>query len=352
MRPVRLDATGLTGPTRGQARGPGWRRTSRGFYVPATVDGARVEQRILEASVVVPPGCAITGWASLRWQGAQWFDGRESSGRPLPVTVLVSTRDIRPQPGILPCGEGTSPGQHLLVDGVPVTAPAWTVAFEMRRATSLARAVSALDMAAYSDLVTLEEVRRVIESQASWTGVPQAREAVDLACENAWSPAEVILRLAWVRDTRFATPLANHPVFDLLGRHLGTPDLVDPRAGVVGEYDGVLHLRREQRVADIHREDAYRRHGLEVVRWASGDSAGRFVARLRAAYGRAERRTFSLSCTTTPPPGWVSTVTVAQRRALSGAQRARLLRYRSNESRAPSADHSAGVLRGDTGDSP
>ena len=39
-------------------------------------------------------------------------------------------------------------------------------------------------------------------------------------------------------------PLCNVPVFDRFGQHIGTPDLLDPVAGVVGEYDGALHLER------------------------------------------------------------------------------------------------------------
>ena len=42
--------TGTSGPTPKQARGRGWRRTSRGLYVPADVDGSNPEQRIVEAA--------------------------------------------------------------------------------------------------------------------------------------------------------------------------------------------------------------------------------------------------------------------------------------------------------------
>ena len=60
--PVRC---GPGGPSRKAARGPHWRRTSHGFYVPASVTDDDVRQRIVEASVLVPPGGAITGWAAL-----------------------------------------------------------------------------------------------------------------------------------------------------------------------------------------------------------------------------------------------------------------------------------------------
>lgn len=329
MRPVRLDPRGVAGPTRAQTRGARWRRSSHGFYVPAAVDSDRVEQRILEASMVIRGGGAVTGWAALRWQGARWFTGMSANGGRMPVTILASTLDIRPQPGIVGSGEGTSPDRIIDVDGVRVTDPAWSTAFLMRRAPSIARAVVALDMAAYDDLVSLAEAAATIAGQRSWTGVPQAREALALASENSWSPQETLMRLAWTDGTGLPMPLANHPLFDLTGRHLGTPDLLDPRAGVVGEYDGAVHLARERRLADVRAEERYRQHGLEVVRWLAGDPVDSFRERLLSAYRRAGARTIPLACTVVPPPWWTPTTTVARRRSLTADQRARFLRYRA-----------------------
>lgn len=64
VRPMRLDPTGVTGPTRGQARGPHYRQTSHGWYVPSEVDEAPVEQRILEQSMrVIRRGAGIAAVA-------------------------------------------------------------------------------------------------------------------------------------------------------------------------------------------------------------------------------------------------------------------------------------------------
>lgn len=329
VRPVRLDPAGRTGPTRGQARGPSWRRTSHGFYVPSTVDGTDVEQRIVEASVVVPPGGAITGWAALRWLGGVWFGGTGVRGEHLPITVLVGSHDIRRQAGIVGCGEGTSPQDIVRIDGVPVTVPAWSAAFMLRRSAHPWHAVVALDMTAYSDLASIEEVAMVIHAQTSWTGVPQGRWALGWGSENAWSPAEVIMRISWGVRGGFRCPDANVPLFDRGGRHIGTPDLIDPIAGVVGEYDGPHHLEREQRVEDVHREERFRSHDLEVVNWMAGDRQDDFLTRLAAAYRRAARHSGPRSWTIEPPAWWTSTLTVDQRRALTAEQRARFLRYRS-----------------------
>ena len=71
---------GLAGPTKGQAKGPRWRRTSQGYYVPSHVDGGLVEQRIVEAGVLIVRFGGVTGWASLRWQGGYWFHGDGADG--------------------------------------------------------------------------------------------------------------------------------------------------------------------------------------------------------------------------------------------------------------------------------
>src|SRR6187551_1047548 len=73
--PVPADPEGVAGPTRGQSRGPGWRCTSRGWFVAATTTDELVEQRILEAFVAAGPDAVVTGWASLRLQRAGYFDG-------------------------------------------------------------------------------------------------------------------------------------------------------------------------------------------------------------------------------------------------------------------------------------
>jgi hypothetical protein len=54
---------------------------------------------------------------------------------------------------------------------------------------------------------------------------------------------------------RLPQPLVNQPVFDLDGNFLGTPDLLDPEAGLVTEFDGIGHREREQHRDDNIREE-------------------------------------------------------------------------------------------------
>ncbi|MBS44373.1 MAG: hypothetical protein CMH83_14650 [Nocardioides sp.] len=310
VRPVRVGDPG--GPTPQQARGPHWRRTSRGWFVPADVE-LTPRQRVLGASVVLPAGAAITGWAALCWRGARWSDGH---GRAVPLAI--GRADVRSQPGLRIVRERPGAWEH--VDGVAVAVPAEAASYEARRAADLAEAVVALDMAAYSDLVSPAEVETVL---AGRRGAPQARRALALADENSWSPQETRLRLVlgagWI---------CNAPVFDLDGRHLGTPDLIDAEAGVAVEYDGDVHLARGARHRDVRRVGRFAAAGLEVVTALAPDlhDPRALLAEVDVARARASGRT--RGWTAVPPPWWTATDTVAGRRALPSGRRW-LLRHRA-----------------------
>ncbi|WP_323791694.1 hypothetical protein [Nocardioides sp.] len=330
--PVRCAPTDPTGPTRKEARGPRWRRTSHGYYVPASTPTDDVRQRIVEASVLVKPGSAINGWAALCWLGGRWFDGSTARLSARPVSIVTSTHDIRRQPGIAPSAEGFDPRMVLWVDGLPVADPRYATSFEMRYAVSDLDAVKVLDAAAYSDLVSIAEMAAFLETQYGWTGVPRARRAVPRADENCWSLMEVELRDVWTENAGLRRPLCNQPIFDVrTGAHIGTPDVFDPVAGVAGEYDGDLHLVRSQRDRDLRREGVFRAHNLEVVTMTASDRRDpwAFVGRLHTAYRHAERhpvedRTWTIE----QPHWWTDASTVAARRAMTADQRRRFLAHR------------------------
>lgn len=332
VRPLRVDPQGRLGPTRAQARGSRWRRTTHGFFVPAYVDPVVPEQRIVEAAHFLGEHSSVTGWAALRWHGATWFNGSIGPERPeRPVQIATTRGAIRAQPGVAVTSEYIPPRDRMVVDGLRVVTPVCAVAFEMRYAPSLVAAVRAFDMAAAADLVSTAELLDHFEWLYHWIGIPAARKAAQLVDENAWSPPEVDVRLAWPLELELAPPLTNRPVFDLRGRHLGTPDLIDVEAGLVVEYDGPLHLVGERRSADLVREDGFRAVGLDYLTLVSADrrDRSRLAARVRAARSRAPftppaRRAWTLDA----PPGWTPTHTVDLRRRLTEDQRDRLLRYR------------------------
>ena len=140
------------------------------------------------------------------------------------------------------------------------------------------------------------------------------------------------MRLAWTRLAGLPEPRCNLPVFDRRGHHVGTPDLIDPVAGVVGEYEGVVHLERGQRGRDVRREQAFRDVGLEyfvmlAADWRDDTAA---LARMHSAYRRARSGPAGpRQWTVQPPPWWKPTDTVNARRSLSRSERLRLLAYRA-----------------------
>lgn len=309
VRPVPLDPEGRAGPTRGQAKGPRWRQSSRGLYVPTSVE-TTPEQRVLEASMLLPPGGAVTGWAALRLWGGRFFDGLGPDGRPLPVP-LVTGPDVhlRARPGVTFLRDRISSDEVRMRYGVPVTVPERAVFDGMRKAHHVRAAVTVLDMAAAARVTSVKRERAYVEGHRGWQGVGLARRAVGLADDNSWSPQETSLRLIWELDARLPRPLANREVFSRrTGALLGVADLLDPDAGVVGEYDGGEHSGARRRSRDAGRDGAFRDHGLEVFRITYVDvlDPAAVVARVRATYARASRHTpRERAWTLEPPPGWV-----------------------------------------------
>lgn len=330
--PVRIDPTGEAGPTRAQARGRRWRAAFHGWYVPDEVDADDPYQRILEASVLLPAHGAVTGWAALRWQQAVWFDGIAQDGHsPRPVPLATGGRTLRQQHGIIVSEERLPPSELCVVDGLRITHPLRSTSFEMRHVRFDDQAVAALDMAAFCDLVSIEEMAEYVARMLPVTGVPRCRRVVGLADENSWSPLETRMRLLWEGSGERPRPLCNVPVFDRWGRHVATPDLIDPVAGIVGEYEGSVHLVAARRAQDLRREHELRDLGLEYVTMVGADleDPGGLQSRIAAAYERARRHPAEVRAWTIDPPSWwVSTRTVAERRALDEALRERLLAHR------------------------
>lgn len=291
-----------------------------------------VEQRIVEAAAVLPTYGGITGWAGLRWLGGVWFDGLAEGGRTeRPVVLATADSSIRRRLGIKVSEERLDPTELTTHAGLVTTTAVRSLFFEMRYAPGRTSAVVCADMAAYSDLVSQAEAVGFALANPGWTGIGRMRDALPDMDENAWSPAETRMRQVWRHLAGLPRPLCNHPVFDLAGQLIGAPDLLDPIAGVAGDYDGSLHLERAQRARDVRREALFRRVGLEYVTMLAADARepNAFVARLLEAYARAARVPASDRLWTIElPRWWIPTFTVEQRRALDDDQRERLLRLR------------------------
>lgn len=305
--PVRLDPAGRRGPTRGQARGPQWRRSSHGFYVPAAVDGSVPEQRVAEAVPLLTGYGVVTGWGALRMHGACWLDGRTTDGvELLPVTVTrgrhIATRGRH---------EGVRErfdhvGTWTEVAGVRVHLAPRALVDEMRLAPVLEHAVVSADATRAAGLVTSPQVEAALSELRGWQGMRLARTAWALSRDRVKSPRETRLRLV-CRDAGLPQLLVNVPVFSLGGVLLGFPDLFDVEAGLAVEYDGQDHLGLARRRSDHLRSEAFRAHRIEDVHVTAIDmvrpaTLGRRLrdVRARCAFLAPRERPWTL----TPPPGW------------------------------------------------
>ena len=263
--------------------------------------------------------------AGLHWAGGHYFPSTTRGGaEQLPVALAVDNlRRLRRQPGLEICEEYLEPSDVTLVDGLAVTRHERSVCRLVRAARRLEDRVRILDMAAFDDLCSLAEVEAYARGQL--TGRPYVSriwEALPFADENSWSPMESVMRIRWLQSRRVRL-LVNAPIFDQAGRHLITPDLLDPIARVAGEYNGAPHLGLGPQERDLDREEVYRSLGIEVVTMMSTDLAGdeRFIGRLASAYRRAAGPRRTVAWTLDPPDWWVDTSTVARRRELGGLER-------------------------------
>ena len=312
--PVRLDPSGAAGPTRGQARGRRWRRTAQGWYVPASVDGTLPEPRILEQAVRLPAGGAVTGWAGCRLWGGAFFDGRAPDGQTLvPVPLVVGGGNVRGDSAVRVMRDRLVPDEVVVRFGVPTTRVLRSLFDAMRTSDSLREAVVAMDMMAAAERVSVRRMVDYLRSRTGWRGAPLAAEALRWASEDSRSPNETRMRLVWRLDAALPAPLVNRPVFDRRGRLLGIVDLLDPAAGLVGEFDGADHRGARRHSDDVAREDVLRRHGLEVFRVTGPDLARpvRVARRMIEARNRSRWETeVDRRWTDEPPPWWEKSPTL------------------------------------------
>ena len=291
VRPVPVDPSGAEGPTRAQAAGSRWRQTSRGLYVPAATPTEVPEQRIIEQAARLPRGGAVTGWAACRLAGAGLIDGLAADRRTtLPVPLALGVRGrIRADRQVLLVYDALAPGDVAQRHGIPSTRVLRATFDAVRLAEDDREAVVVLDMMAAARLVSLRRMAAYVSLRAGSTGVAANRAALSHASEHSRSPNETRLRLIWERDARLPVVHVNCPVHDRTGRLLGIADLLDEEAGLVVEFDGADHRRARRHTDDVRREDAFRRHRLELTRETGLYLRDRHlvVARLRAARGRA-----------------------------------------------------------------
>ncbi|PBC48997.1 hypothetical protein CJ179_19765 [Rhodococcus sp. ACS1] len=177
-----------------------------------------------------------------------------------------------------------------------VTSLARTVA-DVARSEFLDEAVVIGDSALRRGVVSIDDVRAVLDRHGRRKGIGAARRAVALFDERSESPGESLSRIR-MRECGMPAPDLQHEVRTCGGAFVGRVDFFWERWGVVGEFDGMGKYRfGSGQAGDIVareklREDAIRDTGLEVIRWVWAD-LGRFdavKARFERACARSRRR--------------------------------------------------------------
>jgi hypothetical protein len=289
VRPVRVGAD-LT-PDR--ARGRGYVRTSRGLYVPSSVDRGLAQQRVVEVAARLPASAAITGWAACLLHGAAWFDGLARDGRTeLPVGVAVGARGgVRRQSDVAVSFERLPEWEVWRRYGVRVTRPERAVFDEMRRQGER-EALVVLESALAGRITSLERFRAFALAHRSARRYAVVAWALPRARGGARSPAEVRVRTVAEEDAGWPRLLVNRVVLGPAGEGLGEVDLVDEEDSAAIEVDGADHRDGTQQAWDITKEEGLRQVGLEVAR-VTGRQAlepDTLAPRLRAVRGRALAR--------------------------------------------------------------
>ncbi|WP_139978714.1 hypothetical protein [Nocardioides litoris] len=290
------------------ASGPTFERVGRGLYVPA--GRARTpEQRAVDAAARLAGDGShghVTGWASLRWRGAAYFDGLDSAGQhEVPVQVTFpGHRNCRAWDGVVVSRRSIGPEEAEVVDGLPCTTVARSLFDEVVRRDELWSGVQAVCMAAAAGLISTWLFARYAGECHSRLGAPLVREVVSLSADEFLSPREPWLWLVWQLVAGLEPPLVNHPVYTPDGSLLGVPDLFDPVLGLAAEYDGEIHRGRARHRRDVVRAERFRDHGVHLVQVVAGDTRREAASRILQVRGRAVAASGRAARWTVERPAW------------------------------------------------
>ncbi|GAB3996534.1 hypothetical protein [Nocardioides marmoraquaticus] len=287
VRPVRLDPEGVTGPTKGQARGSQWSSTDHGWYVPSSAPRDLPEQRILEKSVRLPRAGAVTGWSAGRLLGARYLDGhdRRTTAR-LPVQLAIGPhRSLPASPDVEVLNHVLLPRDRQERHGIPTVTGVRAAYDAARTARSVTDAVVAIDMMVVAGVCRLDELAAYALEQPQ--DCARVMRAIALSSPYSLSPPETELRL--VLDPTGSELLVNPDVYDVEGRLVAMVDLLDEAAGLVIEVNGAQHGEVASTAADVRRAQVLESLGLEVcIVMGTEVPRARLVRdRVRFALGRA-----------------------------------------------------------------
>ena len=185
---------------------------------------------------------AVTGWAAfagtVRRSSTEQVGGGEGE---LPVPLVVATRSSDP---ILVHPDFAGPARTSPSGPSSRRAPGRDRATSAVRRSCVAptaRARGQRDRDGRGRPADLAAALRQVRGQRNaWTGYPRP-ERRGAGRDGCRSPQEFRMYLCLAPRRRASRAPVNREVYDLDGRLIGVPDLFDPEAGLVGEYQGEDH---------------------------------------------------------------------------------------------------------------
>ncbi len=188
--------------------------------------------------------------------------------------------------------DASLPPAHLTkFDGVSTTSAART-AVDLARVTTYQAALVATESAVNKELMTLRELREVMEFCKDWPGARNAGRVVAFASPYSESAGETLGRIAF-DELGVPQPKQQVLIYDRYGL-IARCDYFFEGRDTVGEFDGKLKYVGENAADDPlykekQREDRLREAGLEVFRIGYAESLGKKPSVRRKAFAAFER---------------------------------------------------------------
>ena len=242
--------------TRGQLRGPRFRKLGADTYVSAAVpDDPRLA--VHAAVVRAGPGAVVTGWSACLWWKCDVLPWP-----PPPVELAAPDQRLRSAPGLTVCRSRIRDEDIAVEEGVRVTTTLRT-AYDLIARSDSDTGVVAADGLAHLGAFSAADLLALADDLGPRRGCRRIGEVAALMDPKAESPQETRVRLQLLR-AGLSRPVTQFRVYDG-SREVARVDFAWPERKLALEYDGVDHTKEDRRGIDIDRIDELRRLGWTVI---------------------------------------------------------------------------------------
>jgi len=245
--------------TRGQLRGPAWRRLFPDVYVGSDLD---VDHRLRCVAALVHAGRPGVSGIAVSGLSAATCWGIELLAPDAPVELTVPpTHRLESRPGELRVTRSTLTDHEIASFGmVTLTSPERT-AFDTIRWSDRIDGIVALDAMLQRRIVSVRSLAEYAMTVPTRPGSRTFRDAIMGSDARSESPMETRTRLVLL-DGGLPRPVAQYVVRDADGRFIARLDLAYPAHRVGIEYEGDHHRER-----GAFRRDIARLNALLAVDW-------------------------------------------------------------------------------------